>query len=158
MKLLSYLKRVLLKNGTLTKIILLGTFWAITLGVYNLLRNDLTNESIKFLFLDAKICEFVISVNRKATFSGVFTNYENLIPTYQKQRTSCFRKCEWQEKSSSGHLQIYFFNRFSGYIFFSFLISFAFFDSCFFCLFCFWFFEIEKVYSNTHSTMRAGEW
>ena len=65
MKLLSYLKRVLLKNGTLTKIILLGTFWAITLGVYNLLRNDLTNESIKFLFLDAKICEFALVLTEK---------------------------------------------------------------------------------------------
>ena len=40
-------------------------------------------------FLDVKICrkncKFVISVYRKPTFSGVFTNYENFIPT--KERT-----------------------------------------------------------------------
>ena len=39
-------------------------------------------------FLDVKICrkngKFVTSVYRKPTFSGVFTNYESLIPTYQK--------------------------------------------------------------------------
>ena len=40
-------------------------------------------------FLDVKICrkngKFVTSVNRKPTFSGVFTNYESFIPTYQKR-------------------------------------------------------------------------
>ena len=40
-------------------------------------------------FLDAKICrkngKFVTSVYRKPTFSGVFTNYESFIPTYQKR-------------------------------------------------------------------------
>ena len=40
-------------------------------------------------FLDVKICrkngEFVTSVSRKTTFSGVFTNYESFIPTYQKR-------------------------------------------------------------------------
>ena len=41
------------------------------------------------LFLDVKICrkngKFVTSVYRKPTFSGVFTNYESFIPTYQKR-------------------------------------------------------------------------
>ena len=40
-------------------------------------------------FLDVKICrkngKFVTSVYRKPTFSGVFTNYEGFIPTYQKK-------------------------------------------------------------------------
>ena len=40
-------------------------------------------------FLDIKICcensKFVTSVYRKPTFSGVFTNYESFIPTYQKR-------------------------------------------------------------------------
>ena len=40
-------------------------------------------------FLDLKICrkngKFVTSVYRKPTFSGVFTNYESFIPTYQKR-------------------------------------------------------------------------
>ena len=40
-------------------------------------------------FLDVKICrkngKFVTSVYRKPTFSGVFTNYESFIPTYQKR-------------------------------------------------------------------------
>ena len=35
-------------NGNLTKTFLLGTFGTTTLGVYNLLRNDLTHESMKF--------------------------------------------------------------------------------------------------------------
>ena len=39
--------------------------------------------------LDVKICrkngKFVTSVYRKPTFSGVFTNYESFIPTYQKR-------------------------------------------------------------------------
>ena len=40
-------------------------------------------------FLDVKFCrkngKFAISVYRKPTFSGVFTNYESFIPTYQKR-------------------------------------------------------------------------
>ena len=40
-------------------------------------------------FLEVKICrrngKFVTSVHRKTTFSGVFTNYESLIPAYQKR-------------------------------------------------------------------------
>ena len=40
-------------------------------------------------FLDVNICrkdgKLVTSVYRKATFSGVFTNYENIIPTCQKR-------------------------------------------------------------------------
>ena len=40
-------------------------------------------------FLDVKICskngKFVTSVYRKPTFSGVFTDYESFIPTYQKR-------------------------------------------------------------------------
>ena len=40
--------KVLLKNDKLTKTFLIGTFWTTTLGVYNLLRHDLTHESIKF--------------------------------------------------------------------------------------------------------------
>ena len=42
-----------------------------------------------FWFLGVKICrkngKFVTSVYRKPTFSGVFTNYERFIPTYQKR-------------------------------------------------------------------------
>ena len=41
------------------------------------------------LFLGVKICrkngKFVTNVYRKSTFSGVFTNYESSIPTYQKR-------------------------------------------------------------------------
>ena len=50
----------------------------------------------------------------------------------------------------------YFLNLFSGDILLSFLVSFAFLYSCFFYLFvCF--LEIKNIYSDTHSTMRAGE-
>ena len=49
-----------------------------------------------------------------------------------------FQKYGWREKSSPGGLQIYFFSRFSGDVLFASLVSFAIFDSCFFCLFvCF---------------------
>ena len=41
------------------------------------------------LFLDVKICckngKFVTSVYRKPTFSGVFINYESIIPWYQRR-------------------------------------------------------------------------
>ena len=36
------------KNGNLTKTFLLGTFGTIVLGVYDLLRNDLIHEFLKF--------------------------------------------------------------------------------------------------------------
>ena len=43
-------------------------------------------------FLDIKICrkngKFVTSVHSKPTFSGVLTNYESSIPTYQKRGLS----------------------------------------------------------------------
>ena len=50
--------------------------------------NALTNVG-SLSFLDVKICcnsgKFVTSVYRKPTFSGVFTNYESFILTYQKR-------------------------------------------------------------------------
>ena len=51
------------------------------------------------------------------------------------KKYSCFRKCGWREKFLPGRPQIYFFNRFSGDNIFSSLVSFAFFYSCFVCLF-----------------------
>ena len=50
---------------------------------------SIEQESIDLLsFLDVKICQkngkFPTSVCRKPTFSGVFTNYESFIPTYEK--------------------------------------------------------------------------
>ena len=38
-----------------------------------------------FRYLDVKNDKCVTSVYRKPTFSGVFTNYESFIPTYQKR-------------------------------------------------------------------------
>ena len=47
---------------------------------------------VSLSFLDVKIClkygKFVTSIFRKPIFSGVFTNYEILIPTYQKKGRS----------------------------------------------------------------------
>ena len=44
---------------------------------------------VSLSFLDVKICsknvKFVTSVYRKPGFSGVFTNYESFIRTYQKE-------------------------------------------------------------------------
>ena len=73
------------------------------------------------------------------------------------KKNSCFRKCRWREKSSPRLPQIYFFNWFSGDIFFSFLVSFACFVFLFFLLVCL-FFEIKNIYSDTYSTLRVGEW
>ena len=61
---------------------------------------------------------------------------------------SCFRKCGWRETSSLGQPQIYFFNRFSRDIFFSFLVSFAYFwflflFCLFVCLFACWFLKLK---------------
>ena len=53
---------------------------------------------------------------------------------------------------------IYFFNRLFGDIFFSSLVSFDFFGSCFCVVVCLLFFEIKNVYPDTHSTMRVAEW
>ena len=59
-----------------------------------------------------------------------------------------------------GGRKFFFFYRFSGNILFSFLVSFSFFFVfllCFaFFLACL-FFEIKSIYSDTRSTMRAGE-
>ena len=60
------------------------------------------------------------------------------------------------KKNSLRRPQIYFFNRFSGDILFSSLVSFVFLYSCFSLLVCL-FFEIQNVCFDTHSTMRAGE-
>ena len=51
---------------------------------------NLEQENIGSLsFLDVKVClkngKFVTSVYRKPTSTGLFTNYESLIPTYQKR-------------------------------------------------------------------------
>ena len=51
-----------------------------------------------------------------------------------------------------------FFYRFSGDILFSFLISFAFFILVFLFVSLLVLLENKGVYSDTHSTMRAGEW
>ena len=60
------------------------------------------------------------------------------------------------KKNSLGRPQIYFFNRLSGDILFSSLVSFAFLYSCFSLPVCL-FFEIQNVYFDTNSTMRVGE-
>ena len=48
-----------------------------------------TGKCWLIFFLDVKLCrkngKFVTSASRKPTFSGVFTNYESFIPTYQKR-------------------------------------------------------------------------
>ena len=54
-----------------------------------------------------------------------------------------------------GHKFIFFY-RFSGDIVFSSLVSFVFFYYCFFLFVYLLLFEIENVYSDTHSTVRAA--
>ena len=61
-----------------------------------------------------------------------------------KKKYSRFPKCGWRERSSSRRPQIYFFNRFSRDILFSFLVSFAFFDSFFVAVVCLLLFKIKK--------------
>ena len=55
-----------------------------------------------------------------------------------------------------GRKFIGYFNRFSGDILFSSLVSFDFFIIVFVVV-CLLFFELKNVYSDRHSTMRAGK-
>ena len=55
-----------------------------------------------------------------------------------------------------GGRKFIFFYRFSGDILFSSLVSFVFFYYCFFLFVYLLLFEIENVYSDTHSTVRAA--
>ena len=67
---------------------------------------------------------------------------------WAKKNNTRFRKCKF-----------IFSNRFSGDTIFSFLVSFAFFGSCFIVIVvvCLLFFEIKNVYSDTNSIKRAAE-
>ena len=86
--------------------------------------------------------------------------YNILHSGQKKKKYSCFRKRGWQEKSSLGRPHFFFFfflYPFSGAILFFFFSFFYFFCILVFLLACF-FFKISNIYSNTHSTVRAGEW
>ena len=79
-----------------------------------------------------------------------------------KKKYSCFRKYGWQKIFSPGRPQIYFFTRFSGYILFFSLVSFAFFNSYFFaclfvCLFVRCFLRL-KMYIPIHIRLYADGW
>ena len=69
------------------------------------------------------------------TFFSFFE--KNLLKRGQrkKRKYSCFWKCGWHKKSSPQRPQIYFLNRFSGDILFSFLVFFVFLIIVFVCLF-----------------------
>ena len=71
-----------------------------------------------------------------------------------------FRKCEGQEKSSAGGPQIFFFFLISFWEIFSFLLYFLY-NLCFYFILVFLaclFFSIKYIYSDTHLTVRAGDW
>ena len=114
--------------------------------------------------ISARICLpyfLLISEPRKKTWSCLVWN-ENLKEHRNKEtfsnyirpkKKSCFRKYGWREKFSSGG-RISFFNRFSEDI--SFLLKFLWLFLV--LVFFLFFFEIKNVYSDTHSTMQAGEW
>ena len=53
-----------------------------------------------------------------------------------KKEYSCFQKCGWREKLLPDGRNLFFFNRFSGDILFSSLVSFAFFAFLFCCCCC----------------------
>ena len=57
---------------------------------------------------------------------------------------------------ASGRNFFFFFDRFSRDILFSSLVSFVFFDSCFFVVYLF-LFEHKNVYCDTHSSLQASE-
>ena len=67
-----------------------------------------------------------------------------------------FSQMQVTRKNPPGRPQIYFFNRFSGDILFSSLVSFAFLILVFVVVYLL-FFELKNIYSDTYSTMRAGE-
>ena len=109
----------------------------------------LTFSNIDFLNLKKFVSR---SVFRQLQLIQISPNFTTSCSNYWGQRKtkkhSCFWKCGWSEKSSSRRPQFFFFNRFSGHILFSSLVSFAFSDSSLF-------FELKNVYSDTHWTMRG---
>ena len=97
-----------------------------------------------------KIC-LQVSFQAAPTHSDITELYhflQQLLRPKKNKKHSCFWKCGLSEKSSSRRPQFFFFNRFSGHILFSSLVSFAFSDSSLF-------FELKNVYSDTHWTMRG---
>ena len=87
--------------------------------------------------------------------------YNILHSGQKKKKCSCFKKRGWQEKSSLGRphffFLFFFLYPFSGAILFFFFSFFYFFCILVFLLVRF-FFKINNMYSDTHSTVRAGEW
>ena len=71
-------------------------------------------------------------VKLKSNKNKLLNEQETPLGKKKKRNNSCFGKCVWPEKSSPGRPQIFFFNRFSEDILFSF---FSFFCSFWF-LFC----------------------
>ena len=57
----------------------------ISVLVFNVLQHDSKINAEKSLYKNGKSGKVVAINSRKSTFSGVFTNYEGFIPTYQKR-------------------------------------------------------------------------
>ena len=99
--------------------------------------------SISFCYQWEWVNQFVIREDRNVAISG---------------GKIILRSCKAKKKTlfSENAEGLNFFYQFSGDILFSSLVSFAFFLHCFWlvCLV----FEIKNIYSDTHSTIRAGEW
>ena len=57
----------------------------ISVLVFNVLQHDSKINAEKSLYKNGKNGKVVAINSRKSTFSGVFTNYEGFIPTYQKR-------------------------------------------------------------------------
>ena len=113
------------------------------------------SQNIDFLNLKKFVSRSVFGQLQLIQISPNFTtscsNYWGQKKKQQKTKKLLFPEMRVMRKiSSQAAAKNFFFNRFSGYILFSSLVSFAFSDSSFF--------ELKNVYSDTHWTIRAGEW
>ena len=114
------------------------------------------SQNIDFLNLKKFVSRSVFGQLQLIQISPNFTtscsNYWGQKKKQQKTKKLLFPEMRVMRKiSSQAAAKNFFFNRFSGYILFSSLVSFAFSDSSLF-------FELKNVYSDTHWTIRAGEW
>ena len=93
------------------------------------------------------MCDLVFGLKQKQASSRKFSSGQK---TKKKALVS-------EKNLHPGGRKFIFFNRFSGDILYSFLVSFAFFVFLSFLFVCL-FFEIKNVYSYRYSTTRTGEW
>ena len=149
-----------------TAFVNVNTVWSISKNVLNELRSYIL--CIVFVWSSLLIIRVYLvyifyQFFRQVSFTSIcvlcvfclFWVFNSISSEVKKNNTLVSRNAGDEKNIHPVGHKFIFFNRFSTGILISSLVSFAFFDSCFF--FC-CFFELKNVYYDTHSTMQAGEW